>query len=109
MLILLDTNIPRGMVRALAGHTVIESRERGWAELTNGDLLSAGERAGFHLLVTADQNIKHQQNLKGRTIALIVLSKGQWPLIRPMMPEIIAAVNAATPGSYVEVEIPYQS
>ena len=70
MLILLDTNIPRGMVRALAGHTVIESRERGWAELTNGDLLSAGERAGFHLLVTADQNIKHQQMKQNERVNL---------------------------------------
>ena len=107
MLILLDTNIPRGLVFALAGHSVVESRERGWAELTNGDLLNAGERAGFHLLVTADQNIKYQQNLKGRTIALNVLSKGRWSLLRPMLPEIIAAVNAATPGSYAEVRIPY--
>lgn len=109
MLILLDTNIPRGLVRGLAGHTVIESRERGWAELINGDLISAAESAGFHLVVTADKSIKYQQNLKGRTIALVVLGRGRWSLIRPMLPEIIAAVNAATPGTYTEVEIPYRS
>ncbi len=66
MLILLDNNAPRGLARALLGHTVIEARERGWATLKNGELLRVAEQAGFGVLVTADKNIRYQQNLEGR-------------------------------------------
>ena len=52
--------------------------------------------------------IKHQQNLANRTIALVVLSQGRWRLVRPMLAEIATVVNAATPGSYAEVEIPFE-
>ena len=101
------TTTPRGLAKAFIGHTVIEARERGWAKLENGELLTVAERAGFSLLVTSDKNIRYQQNLKDRTIALVVLSQGRWSLVRRRVPEIVAAVNAATPGSYVEVEIPF--
>ncbi len=107
MLILLDNNVPRGVAGALAGHTVTEARERGWARLRNGDLLSVAEQAGFDVVVTSDQSIKHQQNLRGRKIALVVLTLGRWGPVRRMLSEIAAAVNAATPGSYVEVDIPF--
>jgi len=105
VLILLDNNAPRGLVRALGGHTVTEARERGWATLKNGELLSVAERAGFDVLVTADKNIRYQQNLEGRKIAIVVLTQLRWGLVQGMLPEIAATVNAATPGSYSEVEI----
>jgi len=76
--------------------------------LTNGDLLSEGERAGFDVILTADKNMRYQQNLIGRRIAIIVLSTPQWPLVRLHLDLIAAAVNAATPGSYSEVNIPYE-
>jgi hypothetical protein len=69
-------------------------------------LLAEAERAGFDVLVTADNNMRYQQNLAGRRIALVVLSTPQWPLVRLHMERIAAAANAATPGSYAEVEIP---
>jgi hypothetical protein len=69
-------------------------------------LLSVAERAGFDVLVTADKNIRYQQNLEGRKIALVVLGQGRWGPVRRALAEIAAAVNAATPGSYAEVEIP---
>ena len=107
MRILLDNNAPRGLGRALAGHTVVEARERGWATLRNGELLSVAEEAGFHVLLTADKNIRYQQNLEGRKIAIVVLSQQRWRLVRLMLAEIATAVNAATPGSFAEVDIPY--
>jgi hypothetical protein len=107
VLILLDNNAPRGLIRALAGHTVMEARERGWATLKNGDLLNAAEEGGFDLMLTSDKNIRYQQNLKDRRIALLVLTIGRWGPVRRVLPEIAAAVNAATPGSYSEVEIPH--
>ena len=108
MPILLDNNVPRGLARALTGHVVTEARERGWATLQNGDLLRVAEEAGFDVLVTADKNIRYQQNLEVRKIAIVVLTQLRWGLVRRMSVEIAAAVNAATPGSFAEVEIPFQ-
>lgn len=108
MLILLDNNAPRGLVRALAGHTVVEARERGWATLKNGELLTAAEGAGFDVLLTADKNIRYQQNLVGRKIAIIVLSQLRWTLVRKKLAEIAAVVSAASSGSFAEVEIPFE-
>jgi hypothetical protein len=106
VLILLDNNAPRGLARALAGHTVTEARERGWATLKNGDLLTAAEEAGFDVLVTADKNIRYQQNLEGRQIAIVVLTIGRWGPVRRVLAEIAACVGAALPGSYTEVDVP---
>jgi len=106
MLILFDNGTPRGIARELPGHTVKEAREQGWDGFGNGELLDMAEASGFELLLTTDQNIRYQQNLAGRKIAIVVLRKGRWRLIRPMLPQIAAAVNAATPGTYTEVEIP---
>jgi hypothetical protein len=70
MLILFDHGTPRGLARALSGHTVITAQARGWDKLTNGALLSAAEEAAFELLLTTDSKIRYRQNLAGRKIAL---------------------------------------
>lgn len=74
--------------------------------LTNGDLLRAAEAEAFDALLTTVRNIRYQQNLSKRVIAVVVLSKGSWPLIRKKLSEIATAVDGATAGSYAEVEIP---
>jgi hypothetical protein len=107
MLILFDHVTPRGVARCLPGHIVTKAKERGWDTLANGNLLVEAERAGFDLLLTADKNMRYQQNLAGRRIAIVVLSTPQWPRVRLHLEKIAAAVNAAAPGSYVEVEIPH--
>jgi hypothetical protein len=76
--------------------------------LKNGDLLSAAEEAGFEVLVTSDKSIRYQQNLQGRKIALVILTQGRWGLVRRVLAEIAAAVNAAAPGSYTEVVVPLE-
>ena len=105
MLILFDHVTPRGIARVLSGHTVTTAKERGWDTLGNGDLLAAAEQAGFDVVLTADKNMRHQQNLEGRRIALVILSTPQWPIVRLHLEKIAAAVNAATAGSYIEVEL----
>jgi hypothetical protein len=105
MLILFDHVTPKGIAGCLAGHTVVTAQERGWDTLGNGDLLEAAERAGFDVVVTADKNMRYQQNLAGRTIALVVLGTPQWPVVKLHLERISAAVNAATAGSYIEVEL----
>jgi predicted nuclease of predicted toxin-antitoxin system len=108
MRILFDHVTPRGIARFLPGHIVTKAKERGWDRLTNGNLLAQAERAGLDVLLTADKNMRYQQNLTGRRIALVVLSTPQWPCLRLHMERIAAAVNAATPGSLTEVEIPFE-
>jgi len=66
-------------------------------------LLTAAEQAGFDLLLTTDKNIRFQQNLSGRKIAIVVLGQQQWPQLRLRIEPVVEAVNAATPGSYIEV------
>ena len=106
MRILFDNGTPRGVANGLPGHTVEECRAHGWDTLRNGELLDAAEAAGFDVLLTTDRNIRYQQNLKDRKIAIVVLGKGRWRHIKNRLPEIAAAVATATTGSVVEVQIP---
>jgi hypothetical protein len=108
MLILFDHSTPAPLRHALRAHVVVEAIDRGWDRLANGALLDATEAAGFELLVTADKNMHYQQNLTGRKISIIVLGKAQWPILRRYVDRVVAAVNAASPGSYMEVEIPFE-
>jgi hypothetical protein len=106
VLVLLDNNVPHGIVRALKGHVVIEARARGWHTYKNGDLLDAAERAAFDVMITSDKNIRYQQSLQGRKIALVVLTQGRWQLVRQHLAAISVAVDNARPGTYTEVDIP---
>lgn len=106
MRVLFDNGTPRGIATALQGHAVEEARSHGWDTLQNGELLDAAEAAGFDVFVTTDRNLQYQQNLTLRRIAIVILGKGRWRLIRKALPSVVAAVNAATPGSFAEVEIP---
>jgi len=65
------------------------------------------EEAGFDLLLSTDKNIRYQQNLTGRRIATVILGNPQRPAVHRHIDLVIDAVNAATPGSYIEVEIPF--
>lgn len=107
MRILLDHSVPSPIRRHLHGHEVTETVAQGWEQLDNGALLAAAEAAGFEGFITADKNLRYQQNLAGRRIALVILGQGQWPAIRPHVGRVLNAVNAAKPGSFTEVEIPY--
>lgn len=106
MRILFDNGTPRGVAAALSSHTVEEARSHGWDTLRNGELLEAAEAAGFDVILTTDRNLRHQQNLAGLRIAVVVLGKGRWRLIKKRLPAIAAVVAAARPGSFAEVEIP---
>jgi|ERR1039457_331943 hypothetical protein len=107
MRILFDQGTPVAIRRYLtAGHTIRTTRQEGWATLTNGDLLRVAEEAGFDVLLTTDNSLAYQQNLKGRKIAVVVLSRNRWRTVQRMIQKIAVAVDAATPGSYAIVEIP---
>ena len=106
MLVLFDHGTPRGIAHALQDHTVKEARAQGWDTLSNGELLKAAEEAGFDVLLTTDTNLPYQQNLEGRKLAIMILSKNRWRLVRQVMQQIADEVNAAKPGTYTLVEIP---
>ena len=106
MRILLDKNVPVQLRRQLLGHLVESNANRGWGEVENGDLLTMAERYGFDIMITADQNIKYQQNLARRKIALVVLGSNRWPLLRKHILEIRAAVDEAHVNSYTFIEVP---
>ena len=78
MRILFDHGTPIGIAKALSGHEITEAIERGWDRTSNGELLAAAEAAGFELLLTTDKNIRYQQNLQGRKIAIVVLGNSTW-------------------------------
>jgi hypothetical protein len=106
MRVLFDQGTPVPIRKALAGHTVKTAREQGWSTLANGTLLDAAEEAGFDVLLTTDTNLLYQQNLEGRKIAVVILSKNRWSLVRPLVGQIVASVNAAKPGTFTVIEIP---
>ena len=108
MLILFDHGTPKGLIRVLPGHTIITAQSRGWDRLNNGALLDAAEDAALDFLLTTDRRIRNQQNLAGRKIARVVLTgTTKWARVRLHLERIAAVVNAATTGSYAEVEIPW--
>jgi hypothetical protein len=109
VLILFDHGTPKGLARALSEHTVHTAQSKGWDVLTNGELLDAAESAGFELLLTTDRRIRYQQNLRVRRISLVILTgTTRWSSVRQHTDRIAAAVASATPGSYSEVEIPFE-
>jgi hypothetical protein len=106
MLIVFDQATPVPIRPYLEGHTVRTAAQQGWDKLRNGEMLTAAENAGFDMLLTTDKNIRFRQNLAGRKIAVVVRGQQQWPRLRPHIQRVIEAVNAATPGSFAEVDIP---
>jgi hypothetical protein len=75
MKIILDESVPQKLRLLIeGGHTVVTTWFQGWSGLQNGALLNAAEEAGFELFITADQEMRYQQNLAGRKMALVVLS-----------------------------------
>ena len=94
MKILFDQGVPKPLQTHLAGHEVRRAFQLGWADKKNGELLAVAEQAGFDVLVTTDQNLLHQQNLRGRKMAVFILGRGNWPEIKPHAEKIAAEINS---------------
>ncbi len=107
MRVLFDQGAPDPLRESLTPHDVSTAYEKGWSTLTNGELLEAAEREGYEVLVTTDTSLKDQQNLTARRVGIVVLLSTSWPRMQRVIPSIVAAVDAAVPGSCTEVEIPY--
>jgi predicted nuclease of predicted toxin-antitoxin system len=88
MRILFDQATPVPIRTYLADHEVRTAAQQGWEKLKNGELLAAAEAEGFDVLLTTDKNMRYQQNLSGRRIAVVVLGLQQWPSLRPLVQRI---------------------
>ena len=105
MRVLFDQGVPAPLRRFLSAHEVSTSYECGWSTLSNGALLAVAEANGFQVFVTTDSNLKYQQNLASRTIAVVVLSTTSWPRIQASVEAVAAAVTNASASTYTEVLI----
>jgi hypothetical protein len=76
---------------------VLTAAQQQWDTLKNGDLLTVAEQAGSEVFLTTDKNLRYQQNMPGRTIAVVVIGVQQWPALQPHVALVVAAVTAATP------------
>ena len=104
MQVLFDHGTPAPLRHTLVGHQVTTAYERGWSGLKNGELIAAAEAGEFDVLVTTDKNLRYQQNLAGRSLAIVVLWTTSWPKIQRALPKVRAGVDGATKGSYVELD-----
>ena len=103
MKILFDQGTPAPLRHSLAGHTIATAFEQGWSDLENGGLIQVAETNGFDALVTTDQNLKYQQNLRGRKLAILVLPTTSWPKFQKYLDKISDAVNTLAAGEYREL------
>ena len=106
MRLLFDQNVPAPLARLLPEHEVSTADRMGWSELSNGVLLAAAEAAGFAVMVTADKNIRHQQNLAGRTIGILVLPTQNMAVLRAGLAELKTSIERAGIGAYHGLILP---
>jgi hypothetical protein len=102
--VLLDENLDHALRSLLAPHEVVTVAFMGWAGLKNGDLLQTAEEQGMQVLLTGDTTLHLEQNLTGRRLAVVALSAIQLPIIREHVARIVAAIDAAAPGSFQMVD-----
>jgi len=106
MRVLFDQATPVPIRPYLEGHDVRTAARQGWHTLKNGELLAAADADGFDVLLTTDKNMRYQQNLAGRKIAVVILGRQQWPSLQPHVQRVVEAIKAAAPGSYTEIDFP---
>ncbi len=102
MKVLFDVNTPHPLKRHLTDHEITFAQDMGWSELRNGDLIRAAE-GRFEVLLTADQNLRYQQNLQGRTLSICVLPTNRLREIVHYVEEIRTALAKIQLGELVEI------
>ncbi len=102
--LLLDENLPRLLLKHLAPHTGKTVQQMRWSGTKNGRLL---ERASpeFDALVTIDQGLRFQQNLRNFDIGVILLDapSNRPEDVVPLAPGIIDAAYVVGRGELVVV------
>jgi hypothetical protein len=105
MNILIDECVPHPIIKFFHEHTVHTTQEMGWDGILNGDLIARAEES-FDLFITSDRNIRYQQNLSSRRIAILTLSTNDWQTIKEARDKLIIAVENMAVNSFVELQLP---
>jgi predicted nuclease of predicted toxin-antitoxin system len=105
MRILLDECVPWPLHKLLSGHSCSTVQDKGWGGIKNGDLLQRAE-GNFDLFITSDQNIRYQQNLAGRRIAILELSTNDINRIQAASTQIEDAIEKIQPDEFRQLTIP---
>lgn len=105
MKLLFDQGTSAPLRGYLHEHAVDTLAEKGRSDKDNGELLALAEREGSEVFVTTDQNLRHQQNLTGRQIGIVVLLATAWSDVRLRTWEIREAISLVRPGEVREVSI----
>lgn len=103
MRIIFDENVPWPLRRFFAGHTVTSVQLEGWRGVENGEIIRLVD-GHFDVLLLADKNLRYQQNLADRKIALVELPTNRWPILQQIAPRILAAVERSEPVSYTIID-----
>jgi len=103
--ILFDHCVAKPLRKEFPHHEVKTAREMGWQALKNGELLDQAQEAGFEVLLTVDQNLRYQQNLQGRSIAVVVMIADgiTVEVLRPLVPAVEKTLLNVQPGQVYEV------
>lgn len=102
MKILLDECTPHVLKRLLTGFEITTVQDLGWTGTKNGALLRLAEQH-FDILITSDQNLKHQQNLASRELAIIQLPTNKIPLVTELAPKIQETLGLIQTGELIEI------
>lgn len=105
MKVLLDENLPHALRHLLPGHDVFTASYMGWAGFENGALLGAAAASGFDVMLTKDSGVAYEQHLPSLPIAVVIIKARTNKIddLRPLLPGVLAAMNALTPRSLVRV------
>ena len=110
VLVLFDHGTPKGLALVQSEHTVHTAQSKGWDRLDNGALLNAAEEAGFEFGAHNRPTDPLPAESESPPLALVVLTGStRWSVVQQHADRIAVAVRSAAPGSYAEVEIPYES
>jgi predicted nuclease of predicted toxin-antitoxin system len=106
MRVLIDECAPSALRHALArrGHDCRTVQEAGWSGKKNGELLGLAETE-FDVLITVDTNLRYQQKLTGRRIAVVLLlaPSNRLQILSPYFPACAQALETIKPGGFVEI------
>jgi hypothetical protein len=94
------------VAKGLPGHEVKTTFGMGWSELENGDLLNAAEIDGFELLIICDKNMRYQQNVRQRKMAILELWTNHRPTLEKHFAYIKTNAESMTAGEYRELKAP---
>ena len=105
MKILLDECIPRKFKNSLADHECLTVPEAGLAGKKNGELLSIAEHQGYTIFLTTDKGVEYEQNLKRRSIAIMILRAKSNRLgdLVPLVEDCVRQIGSIRAGQIVRI------